>query len=444
MAEELDDEDLRCRVLLRRSRLAFIDFAGRTEAFVPLAELRERARRSSSLRWQAEADLLESMYYPLGVPAGETVTLAERALAAYRTLGDDAGIAAALGEMSRTLFISGRVDEGRRAAQEALAIAERLGEYSIAERALGHLSANAQDFFARDEVAKWSARWLDLTMKAGDRRCEADALGQSTWPLLWSTNFLDALPILERAAQICRESGLGPALSVIESNVAEFKIKLGLFEEAAATYQRVVDAYDAIAPFFAAKARASLVLPLAHGGQALQAVGLGREALDQVAKTESIFEQENALHSLAEAEYAAGDVSGAIAHLERAAAVRQTTSRAIAAAHHGALLAGFYAQAGDYTAALAHAQEVPTDEPERSVGLLWPQRSAWCAAFAYHAGGRDDKASAWLARAIALYEAHLPYLNQERQTRFSALPWHRAMFAAAARDWPAAVWLAGV
>ena len=175
----------------------------------------------------------------------------------------------------------------------------------------------------------------------------------------------------------------------------------------------------------------------------MQAVGLGREALDQVEKTESIFEQENALHSLAEAQYAAGDVSGAIAHLERAAAIRRTTSRAIAAAHHGALLAGFYAQAGDCATALAHAQEVPTDEPKRSVGLLWPQRSAWCTAFAYHAGGRDDKASAWLARAIALYEAHLPYLNQERQTRFSALPWHRAMFAAAARDWPAAVWLEG-
>ena len=101
MAEELDDEELRCRVLLRRSRLAFIDFAGRTEAFVPLAELRERARRTSSLRWQAEADLLESMYYPLGVPASEAVALARARLSGLsRRSATTSGIAAALAEMA--------------------------------------------------------------------------------------------------------------------------------------------------------------------------------------------------------------------------------------------------------------------------------------------------------------------------------------------------------
>ena len=103
--------------------------------------------------------------------------------------------------------------EGRGAAEEALTIAERLGDYAIAERVLAVFS-NAQDAVDRDAVTMWCARWIELTVKAGDRRCEADALGQSTWPLLWSPNFLDGIPILERAAQICRECGLTPALTV--------------------------------------------------------------------------------------------------------------------------------------------------------------------------------------------------------------------------------------
>lgn len=436
LAEDSDDEELRCSVLMRRARLAFRDYAGRSAALVPLAQLRERARIAGNLRWQAEADLAESMFYPLGVAAGQTAMLAQRALETYRKLGDEVGAAGALAEMARTLFVSGRIEEGRRAAEEALAIAERLGEYTIAERALGHLSVNAQDFFDRDGVVKWSARWLDLTVKAGDRRCEADALGQNTWPLLWSTHFLEALPILDRAATICRECGLAPALTVIEMNVAEFNIKLGSFGEAIATFERAADTYAKIAPFFAAHARGCLVLPLTWLGSTDRAVELGREALGALEKTENVFERESMLHNLAEAEYATGELERAIERLEQATVIRRVTSAAIAAAHHGAFLAAFYAQAGNCGAALAHAEEIPKEEPERSVGLLWPQRSAWCAAFAYHGCGNDVKANDWLDRAITLYEAHLPHLGEEQRSVFSALTWHGAMLAAKAGDWP--------
>ncbi len=440
MAEEFDDEDLRCRVLLRRSRLAFNDYTGQSEAFAPLAELRERARRNGSLRWQAEADLVESMFYPLGVAAGQTVVLAKRALDAYRELGDDLGAGSALAEMARTLFVSGNIEEGRRAAQEALAIAEAMGDYGLAERALVHATSNAQDFLDRDAVTRWNARWLDLTARAGDRRCEADALGQSTWPLLWSPNFLDAFPILERAAQICRECGLAPALSVIEMNRAEFEIKLGRFDAAVATFEGAIAAYGEIAPFFASAARGNLILPLTYAGSAPQAVLLGRQMLDAVGKTESIFARETALHNLAEAEYATGELPAATEHLEQAAAIRQTTSAAIAGAHHGALIAAFFAQMGECETALAWAKQVPKDEPERSVGLMWPQRSAWCAAFAYRVCNAHAAAGEWLDRAMALYEAHLPHLNDEQRGVFAALPWHRAMLAAKAGDWPSTAW----
>jgi DNA-binding SARP family transcriptional activator/tetratricopeptide (TPR) repeat protein len=440
IAEEIDDEDLRCNVLLRRAHIAFNDFTGRSEAFAPLADLRERARRSGSLRWQADADLLESMFYPLGVAAGQTLVFAERALGTYRELGDEIGAARALAEMSRTLFVSGKIEEGRRAAQEALATAEAMGDYALAERALSHATSNAQDFLDRDAVVQWNARWLELTAKAGDRRCEADALGQSTWPLLWSPNFLDALPILDRAAQICRDCGLAPALTVNEMNAAEFEIKLGRFDTAIATFERAIETYASVAPFFVSHARSNLVLPLTYGGSAQRAVALGREVVGAVDETESLFAREDALHNLAEAEYATGNLPAAIERLEEAVKIRRTTSAAIAAAHHGALLAAYCAQAGNYAAALVHAELIPKNEPERSVGLMWPQRSAWCAAFTYHACGDSAAAKEWLHRATGLYEAHLPHLDDDQRTVFALLPWHRAIEAARAGSWPSTVW----
>ncbi len=440
IAEELDDEDLRCSVLLRRARIAFNDYSGRSEAFAPLAALRERAMRAGSLRWQAEADLVESMFYPLGVAAGQTVALAKSALRAYRELGDERGTAAALSEMSRSLCVSGETEEGRGAAEEALAIAERLGDYAIAERALVALVSNAQDALDRNAVTMWTARWLELTVRAGDRRCEADALGQSTWPLLWSPNFLDGIPILERAARICRECGLIPAMTVNEMNIAEFNLKLGRFEAGTSAYERAIEAYASIAPFFTAGARSSLVLPLAYSGHVERALAEGREALTVSAKSESVFAREHALQHLAEAEYVAGSLDRAIEYLADAFAVRQSTSPSLAAAHHGALLAAFYAQAGNCPAALSYVKHVPNDEPQRSVGLLWPQRSAWCAAFAYHRCNDRSAARKWLEGAVALYEAHLPHLNDEQRTVFAAIPWHRAMLAASGAEWPATVW----
>ncbi|HEX3368736.1 MAG TPA: AAA family ATPase [Candidatus Cybelea sp.] len=440
IAEQFDDEELRCRVLFRRSRLAFNDYTGRDEVYEPLAALRQRAARNGSVRWQAEADLLESMFYPLGLPASRGVALAQRALDGYRKIGDTTGVAKALAEMVHLTLICGNAEEAERIGLEALVMAERLGDYAICERAISQLHANAMDLLDLDAATKWAQRWIDLTVRAGDRRCEADALGQSTWPLQWQPNFLDALPVMERAARICRESGLMPALMVVEMNAAEFYVKLGAFDTAISKIERATAAYTGVAPVFTEKARSNLIIPFAYSGRAAEAVALGREGLSATQQSENLFGQEERLGNLAEAEYATGELRTAIERLEAAAELRRGTSPAQAAAQYGALLAAFYAQAGDFERARAHAATVPTKEPERSVGLLWPQRSAWCAGFAHHVCAEEAAARNWLGRAYALYEEHLPHLDAEQCEVFAALPWHRAMLAAKAGSWPAEAW----
>jgi DNA-binding SARP family transcriptional activator/tetratricopeptide (TPR) repeat protein len=440
IAEEYDDEELRCRVLFRRSRLAFNDYTGRDEVFAPLAQLRERALQNGSTRWRAEADLLESMFYPLGVSASRGVELARRALEGYREAKETSGIARALTEMLHLTLLCGNFDEAERLGTEALEMAEILGDYAISERVISQLHANAIELLDCEAATKWSSRWIDLTVRAGDRRCEADALGQSTWPLQWQPRFLDALPVMERAAMICRECGLMPALMVVEMNAAEFYVKLGAFDIAVSKIERATGAYARVAPLFTEKARSNLIIPYTYGGRAAEAAELGREGVAATRQSENVFGQEERLGNLAEAEYAIGELRGAIEHLEAAAEIRRETSFVQASARYGALLAAFYAQAGDCERSRRYAATVPTQEPECSVGLLWPQRSAWCAAFAHHACGDDTAAHEWLYRAYALYEEHLPYLDAKQQEIFAKLPWHRAMLAAKRGDWSTSAW----
>lgn len=231
-----------------------------------------------------------------------------------------------------------------------------------------------------------------------------------------------------------------PALMVVEMNVAEFYVKLGAFETAISKIERATGAYAGVAPLFTEKARSNLIIPFTYSGRAAEAVTLGREGLSTLQQAENKFGQEERLGSLAEAEYATGDLRSAIEHLEAAAELRRETSFVQAAAQYGALLAAFYAQAGDCAAARSHAGSIPAKEPERSVGLLWPQRSAWCAAFASNVCGDETAAREWLNRAYALYEEHLPHLDAEQREIFLKLPWHRAMLAARSGDWPAEAW----
>ena len=233
-----------------------------------------------------------------------------------------------------------------------------------------------------------------------------------------------------------------PALMVVEMNMAEFYVKLGAFEtgdlEDRTSHRAPM---PSVAPLFTEKARSNLIIPFTYSGRAAEAVTLGREGLSTLQQRRINLRSRGAVYAVSPRRSTQPATwASAIEHLEAAAELRRATSFGQAAAQYGALLAAFYAQAGDCASARSHAGSVPTKEPERSVGLLWPQRSAWCAAFAYHACGDEAAAREWLDRAYALYEEHLPHLDAEQREIFAKLPWHRAMLAARAGDWPAEAW----
>jgi hypothetical protein len=97
-------------------------------------------------------------------------------------------------------------------------------------------------------------------------------------------------------------------------------------------------------------------------------------------------------------------------------------------------------ETGDLDGARFWLAQVPEDEASFKTDGLWPQRSAWGAAFAYHTCGESALAEGWLQRGRAIFDEHLTSLDAEQRATFAALPWHRNMLAACAGHWPATFW----
>jgi hypothetical protein len=147
-----------------------------------------------------------------------------------------------------------------------------------------------------------------------------------------------------------------------------------------------------------------------------------------------------ALENLAEAEWRCGRRRPGIDQFESALKLRRSASVRLSIAKDTALLAVLHAEMHDIDGALSWVAQVPEDEASFKTDGLWPQRSAWAAAYAYHACGEEALAAAWLRRGRAIFEEHLAHLDQEQCQTFEALPWHRNMLAACAGPWPESFW----
>jgi DNA-binding SARP family transcriptional activator len=442
IADDSHDDELACVVLLRRARIV-VEYPPDLRQAVPeaapvLAELRERADRMKSIRWRADADHIDSLIEGESIDRARAVVLAESALNGYRALGNRAGMASALATIAMLSIYSGRAADASATVEQALHEASASGDYRANLRALHAAVAIAIFTADSDRVVALAQRYVDLAVHAGDRRNEGVALTQTTWPILWTPDFLRALPILERAAELCN---VGLFSVWREGSTALFSVKLGEFESAARALEGSVSTYRRSGTKRPeAAAQSTLAFLLGHLGEHDRALRMGREALRILSKSGYVPSHANALLHLAEAEYCGGEVAAAIGHLEEAWPLRNLLGASLGASHEAPLLAAFCAEAEDVRRAISYAEQVPTGERELSLGVYWPQRSAWCVAYAYHAADDEAAASRWLHRAVDLYEAHLPYLADEQSATFERLPWHRALLAARAGEWPRNVW----
>ena len=288
IAEEGDDEELRCRALLRRSRLAFNDYTGRDEVFAPLAALRERAQRNESPYWQAEAIFSRACFIRSAFPRA----------------GASRSRNARLPESRDRRHVRNRTGARRDGASYAARRQCRGGRTHRTRGARdGRATRRLRNLRARDFA---TARQCDRTARFRRRYAVGDTLdrphGACRRPPLRSrcarpehlavavaTELPRSTADLERAAQICRECGLMPALMVVQMNVAEFYVKAGAFDNAISKIERATREYAGVAPHFTEKARSNLIIPFTYSGRAAEAASLGREGVSTMQRSENLF-----------------------------------------------------------------------------------------------------------------------------------------------------------
>ena len=162
---------------------------------------------------------------------------------------------------------------------EALAVADRSGNYDARVRALRVAAGVAVDAGDHEWASEASQRWLDLAIGAGDRREEAVAVVQSAWPLADSHRFAHALPVLDRAAAICREWNLTMIRAIIDVNAAEIWTKLGAFNKALELLDNAITFNSLGSTADSAGAESSFALALAHDGQTERATMVARKVM---------------------------------------------------------------------------------------------------------------------------------------------------------------------
>jgi DNA-binding CsgD family transcriptional regulator/tetratricopeptide (TPR) repeat protein len=131
----------------------------------------------------------------------------QQALECLRGLGDRRGEGDALRTLSRLLFFLGRVDEGERLAQEAVALLERLpGGHELA-MAYGNLSQRRMVVEDVQETILWGQRALDVAQSIHDTEAIVYAL-TNIGAAEFDAGFDDGRLKLERALTLALSHGL--------------------------------------------------------------------------------------------------------------------------------------------------------------------------------------------------------------------------------------------
>jgi DNA-binding CsgD family transcriptional regulator/tetratricopeptide (TPR) repeat protein len=131
----------------------------------------------------------------------------QRALECRRELGDRRGEGDALRTLSRLLFFLGRVDEGERLAQEAVALLERLPSGHELAMAYGNLSQRRMVVEDVEETIAWGQRALDVAQSIHDTEALVYAL-TNIGAAEFDAGLDDGRLKLERALSLALNHGL--------------------------------------------------------------------------------------------------------------------------------------------------------------------------------------------------------------------------------------------
>jgi predicted ATPase/DNA-binding SARP family transcriptional activator len=383
-----------------------------------LREVRVARADGDTEREQQLADALMRIAQKTEIPADAAQALAERAsaahnahqadaaeaaageaLAAFRAIGDEAGVfecACLLAEIAST---RGSVHEMRRLVTELRAAAPHTVNKALIARSTMAASVALMMQREYESAQELAFRALELYREIGDREGEAAAGGRYATLLAVAGRLDQSRREHESAARIYRDLGKELVLGNLLFNLSVTELLLGRLD---VTMELLADAERIFERLGEERSRTycwvnfSTVLQLRGDGEA--ACDFAQRALAAARVTGNEVIEATALANLGNAERSCGRFVEAIAHMTEALAQGERMNHP-AAVEELANLALAYFESGDLEAAEAAARRTLDRARVTGDNEAWRQYGLWISARVLRAVGHERDAADALERA---------------------------------------------
>ncbi|MFT3816947.1 MAG: AAA family ATPase [Rubrivivax sp.] len=327
--------------------------------------------------------------------------------------------------------------DARQHAERSAALAEALGAWPQAARAHGECAYVLMREGRHADAAERIAQADALARRGDDTLVQAQVL--AIWGLVDEARQqpLQAIEHMQQTLALARAHGHVRLEGLVQGNLGEALLAVGDVQGAQAQLEASLQAMRAIgspsgeANALGYLAEARLLLGDVPGAldAAAQAVALTTRLGDRYFHAQWLLRQADALAAAGRGGEALQALQDCGAQMEGAGAVPLRQEAAIRAAEL-ALAGGDAAEARRRIAAVLEAGDADADTAIDTMGH--PLR-ARCIVWRVLRAAGDPRAAAWLAQAQARLQAQAARLDDEAKRRrfLTALPWHRALTAAA-------------
>jgi predicted ATPase/DNA-binding SARP family transcriptional activator len=415
LAAAVGDGDIGARFDVARRRMLLARSLGETEAergylddmTALAADALDERLAAESLRQRAAHAVMTSRQSEAREPA-----LA--ALALFEALGDVPAQVECLG-----LLVDAEANGGELPAARAHLATMRERAQTQADRALQIRALTTAATAAL--VQQQYRETQDLTQEAlaiaealGDRDAEAFAQARIAATAAWLSDFNLARVMFARALELFEELDNKRGLATTLTNAVLLAMRLGRFDEARALIARsdaLLEVVQEPRMWVANRVNASFIA--LQQGDAATALRLAQEGLATARSIGFPIFEAAALANVGNAERVLGDLDGAIAHMQEGLAIRRGVQHAAEFADDLADLTLAYVQADRADEARTTAEELAALSDDPALGALWSHYIAWAISAGFRAAGDATRASAYAARARELLSAFASSIGDE-------------------------------
>ncbi len=389
----------------------------------PLVKELNHARKRADLH-RVWASLYERLsQYP------KALEHAQAALAIYRDLDNQNGVAESLCEMGRDYFGSANYERAKECFAQSSTFFESLGNINNQIYAINRLGNAEMNMGNLDMGLKQHEQALTLAHRYSLEAREAQTRTYMGLAYLQMGHYQEALEFFEKTQSLAEKLGNRPGLPFFLSNRASVYYHLGLYERSADECRRALELMDELgSPLERGQIRVQL-------GWILRELGVYYDSFSHLQTALQIFreigvrsEEADALRGLAETSLSLGDCSKALAEIQQALDICQDFQMNLLRARCQITAIAIFLKQGNPEKAINAAEEALAIHDKKHLGNETCLKAYLRYVQALDAGGCQEKSIAILRKARALMvEMAKKITSPELRQRFFNVRWRREL-----------------